>query len=1041
MLSRLLNTSLNKPFLSVAAVLSLFLFSFYTLKEVPIDAVPDITNVQVIVTTATGSLDPEQVEKVVTFPLETELLGLPNLIDVRSVSKYGLSNISLIFQENTDIYQARSMVLERISSAKNRLPKGISPKMTPNTTGLGEIFFYSVEAKPGSALDQLPEKQKLLHLRTIQDYVVRPQLKALVPGIVEVDSNGGYEKEIHIDLNPNQMKRWGISIDQLVKELSTIGESFGGGFIENDGKISIVRAYGLKKNLKELSSVPVRRTLTGASIRVDDIAQVNEHGSLRLGGASSEGKEIVLGTALMLRGENSYRINEDLNKAIPKLNLPEDVTVKLLLERSFLIESTIKTVLKNLSEGAVLVILTLFLILLNLRASLIVALIIPGSMLLAAICMRIFGISANLMSLGAIDFGLLVDAAIVITENVLTKFETGTYFTKEEKKKAILDSSLEVLKPVSFGILVIMLVYVPILTLDGIPGRMFRPMAETVLLALGFSLFLAVFLLPPLLYFFLSPQNVQTHKKKKESKIVTLYAKHLPALLEKPGKIVIASILFFAITILVYFRMGTVFLPKLIEGDLMLVIVREGNTGIEESLREQKEVEKLLMQLPEIQSVFSRIGTSSVANDPMGPFNADTFIILKKDSLSDILQKGKWESFLDKIHTLVREKYPESELTLSQPLEARFNELLEGSRADISVRILGKDLNTLLKLQESLKQTLGKIPGAAEVELDPIMALRNSNVIDIAPDPTKLKYYNISLPAFNSVVESSMSGFELGGYYEEEVRFPIKIWLSEEFRNKESEIGDINVGTDDGGMIPIRLLASIQKKQKVMTISRNRSRRFVAVSVNLRGRDLSGFYEEAKEKVSALEIPPGYSIFWGGQIENLTKAKEKLSVIVPATLFMIFTVLYLGLGSVRQALLVFFCVPFALTGGIWFLFLRGMDLSVSAFVGCIALSGIAVLNGLVKLYTIDRIRTEQKVSVRDAVLEGAISRIRPVIMTALVASFGFLPMAFGSGLGSEVQKPLATVVIGGILSSTILTLILLPVFYYWLEKGGDSRRG
>ncbi|TGN16939.1 efflux RND transporter permease subunit [Leptospira idonii] len=1034
MLARLLNTSLNNPFLSVGLVSFLFLFSFYSLNEVPVDAVPDITNVQVIVTTDTGSLDPEQVEKVITFPLETELLGLPNLIDVRSVSKFGLSNISLIFRENTDIYQARAMVAERISSVKAKLPDGTSPTIVPNTTGLGEIFFYSVEAVPNSKLDQRPEEEKLIYLRTVQDYVVRPQLKGMVPGIVEVDSNGGYEKEIHIDVDPNRMKAWGLSIDQIMQDISTIGESFGGGFIETQGKISIVRAYGLKKNLNEISKIVVRRTVTGGSVLVSDIGKVNEHGLQRVGGASSNGKEIVLGTALMLKGENSYRVNEDLNRAVSQLSLPEDVKVRVLLERSFLIQSTIKTVLRNLGEGAILVILTLFLILYNIRASLIVALIIPGSMLLASICMRMFGISANLMSLGAIDFGLLVDASIVITENVLAKFETGNYSNKEEKKKMILDSSLEVLKPVSFGILVIMLVYVPILSLDGIPGRMFRPMAETVLLALGFSMVLAVFLLPPLLYFFLSPKNKVSHEKGKPSKIVNWYAQKLPKLLEQPRKIIVFSFVFFIVTILIYFRMGTVFLPKLVEGDLMLIISREGNTSLEESLREQKEVEIFLKQMPEVESVFSRIGTSSVANDPMGAFNADTFIILKKDKLSDLLQPETWDQFLDKIKNSVQEKYPDSELTLSQPLEARFNELLEGSRADVSVRILGKDLDVLLRLQEELKNTLEQIPGAAEVALDPIMALRKSNVIDVVPDTTKLNYYNISLSTFNTVVESSMSGFELGGYYEEEVRFPIKIRLAEEFRDKESEIGEINVGTDDGGTIPIKLLASIQKSEKVMTISRNKSRRFVAVSVNLRGRDLEGFYKEATQKVSQLQIPKGYSIFWGGQIENLSLAKQKLAIIIPFTLFMIFTVLYLGLRSVKQALLVFFCVPFALTGGVWFLYLRGMDLSVSAFVGCIALSGIAVLNGLVKLATIDRLREVKGLSAREAVLEGAVSRIRPVIMTALVASFGFLPMAFGTGLGSEVQKPLATVVIGGIFTSTILTLVLLPVFYYWLEK-------
>jgi len=1033
MLARLLNTILNNSVLYTGIILFLFIYAFFNLKEISIDAVPDITNVQVIVTSNTGSLDPEQVEKIVTFPLETELLGLPNLIDVRSVSKFGLSNISLIFKEGTDIYSARAMVSERLSSVKNKLPKGISPEITPNTTGLGEIFFYSVEAKPGSKLDQLADKDRLLHLRTIQDYTVRPQLKALVPGIVEVDSNGGYEKEIHIDLIPSKMNLKGITIDQLISTISTLGENFGGGIIEENGKIAIVRTYGIKKNLSDISEVPVRRTSYGESIKISDIAKVNEHGRFRLGGASSGGKEIVLGTALMLRGENSYKVNEELKSAVAKLNLPEDVTVKILLERSFLINSTIHTVLKNLTEGAILVVITLFFILWNWRAALIVASIIPGSMLLASLCMKFFGISANLMSLGAIDFGLLVDASIVITESVLTRFEKEAYANKEEKRKIILKSSIEVLKPVSFGIVVIILVYLPILSMDGIPGKMFRPMAETVILALTFSLFLAIFFLPPLLYFFITP-NLKASHSTKESKIIELYRSFLPKILEKPKTLIIGSVVFFLLTGVVYFRLGTVFLPKLAEGDLMLVIVREGDVGLEESILEQRDVERLLVELPEIESVFSRIGTSSVANDPMGPFNADTFIILKKDSLPELLKTEKWENFLDKIHSTVQKKYPNSELTLSQPLEARFNELLEGSRADISVRILGKDLNTLFQLQEFLKNTLAKIEGAEEVELDPIMALRKAQVIDLIPDLKKLNYYEVPLTSFNTTVEAAMSGFEVGSYYEEEIRFPIKIWLSEEFRNKESEIANINIGTDDGGMIPIKLMSSIERNEKVMTISRNRSRRFVAVSVNLRGRDLEGFYEEAQEKVASLKIPEGYSVFWGGQIENLARAKEKLSVIIPSTLFMIFVVLYIGLQSFRQALLVFFCVPFALTGGIWLLFLRGMDLSVSAFVGFIALSGIAVLNGLVKLDTIQRIRDEKKISVKEATMEGATSRIRPVIMTALVASFGFLPMAFGSGLGSEVQKPLATVVIGGIISSTILTLVILPVFYYWLEK-------
>ncbi|EIE01335.1 MULTISPECIES: efflux RND transporter permease subunit [Leptospira] len=1033
MLSKLLNTVLNNSILSIGIVLFLFIYSFFNLKQVPIDAVPDITNVQVIVTTNTGPLDPERVEKLVTFPLETELMGLPNLIDIRSVSKFGLSNLTLIFKEGTDIYLARSLVLERLSSAKNKLPDDVSPEVAPNSTGLGEIFFYSVQAKPGSELEKMTDEKRLLYLRTIQDYVVRPQLKSMVPGIVEVDSNGGYEKEIHIDLVPSKMARWGLTIDKLIETLSTLGENFSGGIISRGKEIAIVRINGIKNHLQEIEKIPVQRMASGGAIRVSDIAEVKEHGKFRLGGATAGGKEIILGTALMLRGENSERVNDELNQAVQKLTLPQDVEVSVLLERSFLINATINTVLRNLGEGAILVIITLFFILRNWRAAVIVASIIPGSMLLASLGMKYFGISANLMSLGAIDFGLLVDASIVIAESVLSRFEKQSYSNNAEKRQIIFQSSIEVLKPVTFGIIVIMLVYLPILSLDGIPGKMFRPMAETVLLALGFSLILAIFFLPPLLYFFMTPNSKNVHAEK-ESKFVTWYRNFLPKMLERPKMIALSSLFFFLLSGFLYTRLGTVFLPKLTEGDLMLVIVREGNVSIEESIREQKEVEKLLLTLPEVQGVFSRVGTSSVANDPMGPFNADTFIILKKESLSDLLVTEKWEAFLDKIHTTVSEKFPESELTLSQPLEARFNELMEGSRADISVRILGKDLNVLFELQETLKNTLESIRGAEEVELDPIMALRKAKVIDIVPDLVKLNYYDVDLPALNASVEATMSGFEVGGYYEEELRFPIKMWLSEDFRNREAEIANINIGTQDGGMLPIRLMSSIEKTEKVMTISRNQARRFVAVSVNLRGRDLESFYQEAKDKVNSLQIPPGYSVFWGGQIKNLESAKTKLLVIIPSTLFMIFVVLYMGLGSFRQAILVFFCVPFALTGGIWFLFFRGMVLSVSAYVGFIALSGIAVLNGLVKLDTIHRLRDNPKVTVEQAVTEGATSRIRPVIMTALVASFGFLPMAFGSGLGSEVQKPLATVVIGGIVSSTILTLIILPVFYYWLEK-------
>ncbi len=1026
------------------AALTVAIAGIVSLSRLPIDAVPDITNVSVMVNTKTGALAPEEIEKTVTFPIESELAGLPDVEDIRSLSKYGLSQVIIVFKDDTDIYFARQQVSERLQSISGMLPEGISPELGPVSTGLGEVYMYSVAAKKSSPLSARPEIEQLLYLRTVQDVRIRPALKA-IPGVAEVESNGGYKKQIHINVNPKRMEALGINCHELVKSVENLGENYGGGYIQTMGTQIIVRTYGRIDAIEQISNIPVRLNVFGAPVRLREVATIKEGHQQRLGAATHNGKEAVLGTVLMRIGANSRDVSLRVHEEIGKLSLPPDVEIKTLYTRSFLVNATIRTVVKNLAEGGALVIAVLFLLLGNIRAALLVALAIPLSMLFAVSGMLAAGISASLMSLGAIDFGLIVDGSVVMVENMVRRMEhegrSASSLTPADTERLIGESAKEVGKPVVLGLLIIMAVYLPVLTLSGIEGKMFKPMAETVLYALGASLLIALFLMPVIALYFL-----RVRRAEKESRLFRLinrgYRPFLAYSLDHKWAIILPTLVVAIISAIFFTRLGSDFIPRLDEGDMVIGLVRDTSIAIDKSVEEQLKSDRVIAGFGEVETVFSRMGTPESATDPMGVNFADTFVILKKNrsewaARANGKQPTKFDLF-EEIVTAIDRDVPGQEISLTQPIEMRFNEILEGSRADITLRIFGPNLDTLFKLVTQAQPLLEGIQGAAGVEMDPLTALRKSPVLDIRLDYDKISRYGINIRDVNSAFEIAMNGREVGYLFEEEMRYPIVVRLSDEFRKSTGDIGRIPVAFPEGGSIPISRLSDINHRQQITTIARSRARRYAAVSISLKNRDTQGFVDEAREKIeSGLEIPAGYALGWGGQFKNLETARNRLLVIIPVVLAVIFFILLRTFGSFKQAFLVFNSIPFAVTGGIILLFVRGIPMSVSAGVGFIALTGIAILNGMVLVSFFNQLR-ERGLTVRQAVYEGTLTRLRPVLMTALVASLGFIPMAYNTGMGAEVQRPLATVVIGGLISATILTLILLPTLYLWLEKGHDT---
>lgn len=1046
MLKLILDKILENKFWVIGVFAIVSAWGIMSVMTLPIDAVPDITNVQVMINTKTGALDPEQIEKTVTYPIETEMSGLPNLEDIRSLSKYGLSQVILIFKEGTDLYFVRQQVAQRLQNIAENLPAGTTPELAPITTGLGEVVMYTVKAKEGSALAKTPEKQRLLYLRTIQDFIIRPELKKTL-GVAEVDSTGGFRKEIHINGLIDEMEKYGISFEDLNKQLQTLGDSYGGGYIQREGQQIIVRSSSAAASLEKIGLIPVKIDVRGKSILLKDVANVREDHTQRLGGATANGQEAVLGTALMYIGANSREVSIDVAEALKQIKLPSDVETTVVYTRSFLVNQTIKTVSKSLVEGAILVIAVLLLLLGNLRAAVLVALAIPISMLFAITGMKFFGISANLMSLGAIDFGLLVDGSVVMIENLLRRFQEekdAAALSIPQRLELVRDSALEVAKPVILGLFIIMVVYVPILGLEGIEGKMFHPMAMTVLMALGASLLVAFFLMPVLGFILIKPpKGGAGHHDPVVFRVISrLYQPVLEFGIRKRKIVVIATIAMALLSGFILTRMGSDFIPQLEEGDLVQGIVRPTDVSLDKSILEQQKAEQIIKSFGEVDVVFSRLGTPESATDPMGVNFADTFIILKKDHSS--WPKVKQEDGSVRIRTkdelataiaeAIQKEFPGTEISSTQPIEMRFNEILEGSRADVSLRIFGSDLAKLIEYIDASKDVVEKISGVSEAEMDALTALRKSPMMNIDLNYDELSRYGVTLQEANSALETAMGGIQVGNFYEADRRFPIILHMDEALREQPEAVRKIPVALAEGGTIPLSRVATFTEAEQVTTIARSFGKRYAALSIFLKNRDVGSFVDEAKAKIgSQLKMDQDYTVEWGGQFKNLERARTRLLLIIPITLLVIFFILLRNFESMKLTLLVYSSIPIAVTGGVFALFLRGIPLSISAGIGFIALLGIAILNSMVLVDFINQLRAKG-VSVSEAVTQGAMLRLRPVAMTALVAGLGFLPMALNTGLGAEVQRPLATVVIGGLITSTLLTLVLLPTLYIWLEE-------
>ncbi len=1017
-----------------------------SMLRLSVDAVPDITGIQVMVNTKTGALDPQAIEATVTFPVENQLAGVPGVAEIRSITKYGLSQVIVVFEDNTNIYFARQVVAERLQSLE--LPEGLRPELGPVSTGLGEVLMYTVSARPGSPLAALGEEERLRQLRFVQDRMIAPGLKR-VRGVAEIDTNGGFSRMIEVAVDPAKLRQHGVPLERLVMALADIGLTRGGGYVEQEGRRIVVRSFAGNPDPQELAGMPVQANALEGPVRVGTLARVGEGSDFRVGAATADGVEAVLGTVLMRIGANSREVAGGAEVAIAGLALPPDVEVKILYSRSHLVNATINTVAKNLVEGGLLVIVILVLVLGNWRAALIVASAIPLSMLAAFTGMRYLEIPASLMSLGAIDFGLLVDGSVVMIENVVRRLEergrqTPGPVPAHERMALVLEAGREVARPVFAGLAVIMIVYVPVLSLTGIEGKLFRPMAITVLFTLAASLVVALVLMPVLAYYVLKGHR-GAHEGRVMARVNAVYAPLLDRILSLRAVWVFTPVvLVFAFAGILFLRLGSEFVPSLDEGDLIIGLVRPADISLEESVAQQIRSEKVIRTFGEVEAVFSRIGTPESATDPMGVNFADTFVMLKKDRALwpeiDGRRRTKDELYRA-LSAAIDRKVPGQEPSATQPIEMRFNEMLEGSRADVSLRIFGPDLEVLLEAVEIAQREIEKIPGVSEVSLDALSALRRSPVIDFRLEPARISAAGVHPEDVKSVFETAMAGRTVGYFFGQDRRIPVRVILDQKARQNLELVLTLPVELPGGQAAPLGRFARLERREQVTTISRVGGRRYAGVAIYMEeSGDVERFVNQADQALkAALHLPEGYTLEWGGQFKNLVEARGRLLAVVPLTMVLILFILWRSFDSVRQALLIFSCVPFAATGGVTILWLRGMNFSVSASIGFIALSGIAVLNGIVLVSFLARLRAEGA-ALRDAVREGALSRLRPVLITALVATLGFLPMAFNTGPGAEVQRPLATVVIGGLVSSTILTLLILPTLYARVEEWFERRR-
>jgi cobalt-zinc-cadmium resistance protein CzcA len=1138
MLERILKFSIQHRFLVVMLAIGVAAFGVFSLRRLPIDAVPDITNNQVQINTLAPALSPEDVEKQVTFSVETALAGIPGLQSTRSLSRNGFSQVTAIFDDDVDIYFARQQINERLAEAKEGLPPGAEPKMGAITTGLGEVYMWAVEyehpdgkgakveqGKPGWQSDGTyltPEGRRLVtdieratYLRTVQDWIIRPQLKN-VEGVAGVDAIGGYVKQYHVQPDPMKLVSYGLTFHEVIEALEKNNLSAGAGYVERKGESYTVRAVGRIEREEQIGRVVVANR-GGTVVRVHDVATVGLGGELRTGSASENGEEVVVGTAMMLIGANSRTVAKAVDEKIngtpttPGINqsLPPDIRAKTVLNRTKLVDATVRTVERNLAEGAILVIVILFLLLGNIRAALITALAIPLSMLITATGMVQGKISGNLMSLGAIDFGLIVDGAVIIVENCLRhlaerQHKLGRTLALSERLDTVLASAKEMVQPSVFGQAIIITVYLPILTLTGVEGKMFKPMALTVILALAAAFVLSLTLVPAMVAIVIRGRVRETENVLIRG-VKRAYEPTLRLALRLRWAVVAAAVVVFGLSILLFLRLGQEFVPTLDEQDIAMHAMRIPSTSLTQSTRMQADVERAISTLPEVAFVYSKTGTAEMAADPMPPSVSDTFIILKPQSqwrgeaeLDKLIEQREEEAKTLATHAegehkedhagqgdgdpgeepelkatghkakLVRlielevKRLPGNNYEFTQPIQMRFNELIAGVRSDVAVKVRGDEFEQMRKAAEEIARALEATPGAADVKVEETEGLP---VMTVRPDADAISRYGLSVSDVLDVVSAAVGGREAGQVFEGDRRFDLVVRLPEHVRSDPSALENLPVPlppNDDTGkattavasagdgtdapaappFVPLGAVAEISVAEGPNQISRENGKRQIVVQANVRGRDMGSFVADAQRRIAAdVKLPAATWLDWGGQFENLTAARQRLTVVVPACFFLIFLLLFSTFNSVKYALIVFSGVPLALSGGIVALWLRDMPFSISAGVGFIALSGVAVLNGLVMVSFINELRSGG-MSLDDAVLKGSVTRLRPVLMTALVASLGFVPMAVATGTGAEVQKPLATVVIGGIVSSTLLTLVVLPALYrLWHRRGrGEFER-
>jgi cobalt-zinc-cadmium resistance protein CzcA len=1048
-IDKILEFAVRQRVLVLMGALALLLGGIWSAKKLPMDAIPDITGVQVQVNTTIPSLAPDEVENLVTFPLETALGGIAGVTEMRSLSRFGLSQITLQFTDKTDIYRARQLVAERLQSVADSIPPGLTPKLVPNTTGLGEVFYYAVDYAPGATKAPPTREAQLMELWQIQEYIIKPQLRT-VPGIAEINAYGGYVKQIVVQPKIDKLRDAGLTVNDLSRVVGENVENAGGGIVNSGNEQLVIRGVGRVVSPEEILELPVKFAGGVMPLRVKDLADVQIGHAFRIGAATDSGQEAVLGVAMMLMGENSRAVAERVAHKVNEIQkrLPPGVIIKPQYNRSALVARTIHTVEKNLFEGAILVVAMLLLLLGNWRAALIVATAIPLAFLFAITGMTRFGISGNLMSLGAIDFGLIIDGAVVIVENVvrqlgLKQHQLGCALNKEERLHTVLAASRQVGTPMFFGVLIIAIVYVPILALSGIEGKMFHPMALTVMLALGGSLVLALTLMPALSSLLLRGRvhegdNFVVHVCK------SLYAPLLRASLRMRWLVVLGAFALFALALVIFSRLGANFIPKLDEGAFTMMVYRANGISVDATVEAQTKTDReIKARVPEVERVFSRIGSAEIATDPMPPSDTDFYIYYKpRSEWRRIDNKPINKEELAKIITKEIEAInPGARVMVAQPIEMRFNEMLEGIRADIAVKIFGNDYDVLERLGAEVKEVLEKIPGAREGEGEvEFETTGRAPMLEIRVKRDVLAKYNLHAGDVNQVIAAALGGQTVGALVQGNRRFDIVVRLDDKDRENLDAIRALPVRVGESGMVPLGTLADIERVQTVSPILRDSAQRRSALMVNLEGRDVESWVSEADAKVrERVKLPEGYTLEFGGQFENLREAKARLAIVVPTALLFIFVLIFMAFGSVRQALLVYSGIPLAITGGIFSLWLRDMPFSISAAVGFIALSGVAVLNGVVMISYFNQLR-EQGQDVRSAVIEGSLTRLRPVLMTAAVAAFGFIPMALSTSAGAEVQRPLATVVIGGILSSTFLTLVLLPVLYEWVEKNAKAKQ-